>query len=167
MGTQTTNLFFNKLDKFNGDLSAWIKNVQRCCIISNIIVDVVRRQLLMVCVDRRAKAILEDYEETVKAQDADAQIKANDYIGKLKEIFQSDATKELNMSLFESRTQNVEETEEKFMYELFKLYKFANPGVTNDALEIAILHGISSSLRHNIVIFCNKPYNKAITRQNV
>ena len=74
------------------------------------------------------------------------------------------------MLLFESRTQKVEEIEE-FLYELVKLYKYANPGVTNDALEIAVkrkfLNGISSSLSHNIVIFCNNPYNKAITRHKL
>ena len=161
MAEMATNLFFNKLDKYTGDddveLSSWIKNFERCCIISNRHNEVVQGQLLMLCVDGRAKAILEDYEETVKAEDAAIQIKAKDYIRKLQEIFQSDATKEVNMSLFDSRIQKLDEAEEEYMYELVKLYKFANPGVPNATMEIAVkrkfLNGISPALRQNIFNF--------------
>ena len=158
MATQTTNIFFTKLEKFSGEentisLWTWTKNFFRCCVIANRTDEKIQGQLLMLCVEGRAKAILEDFEESEKATDPKRELVLKDYLEKLEEIFQSDASKELNMTTFENRTQKLNETEEEYMYELVKLYKFANPMSSTADVDTAVkrrfLHGISQDLCRN------------------
>ena len=63
------NVVFNKLEKFSGnaDLNTWLKNFERCCVVTNKTDDLVKGQLLMLFVDGQAKAVLEELEEVKEA----------------------------------------------------------------------------------------------------
>ena len=60
------SLFFTKLTKFSGhiseDLNTWIREFERCCLITNKTEELVKGQYLMFCVGGRAKAVLDDFE---------------------------------------------------------------------------------------------------------
>ena len=45
------NVVFNKLEKFSGiaDLNTLLKNFERCCVVTNKTDDLVKGQLLMLC----------------------------------------------------------------------------------------------------------------------
>ena len=64
------NIVFSKLEKFTGNgtvsLNQWLKNFERCCVIANEKDDLVQSQILMLCVDGRAKACLDQFEDAKK-----------------------------------------------------------------------------------------------------
>ena len=61
------NIIFSKLEKFTGDrhidLRQCLRNFDRCCVIAEKSDDLVVGQILMLCVDGRAKAVLDQFEE--------------------------------------------------------------------------------------------------------
>ena len=62
------NILFTKLDKFDGnknkDLNSWLRNFERCCTIAGKETDdVVKGQLLMLCLFGQALAVAEQIEE--------------------------------------------------------------------------------------------------------
>ena len=65
------NVIFSKLDKFTGigdvDLNLWLRNFEHCCAIAEKTDKLVLGQLLILCVDGRAKATL-DYSEEEKSE---------------------------------------------------------------------------------------------------
>ena len=117
----------------------------------------------MMCVDGRARAILDQYKE----QKATPQ-KFTDLKKQLEEIFDSPADREAKMTEFETRIQHVDETEEEFMIVLLQLYRAANPEAkedVNSAVKCKFLHGINDILRDNIFIFCTNPFSDDISPQ--
>ena len=111
----------------------------------------------------QAKAILENFED-------DGTQGYNALKGEL-EKHNTTAIKEGKMREFEARTQKVDESEEEFMFELYNLYKRANPAqsvaVQLTAVKRKFLQGIDPEIRRNIFVFCNDPYGAAITRDNL
>ncbi len=170
----TSNSYiFSTLTKFsdgNGkDLATFLKQFDRCCAVANKVDgDVpVKRQLLMLFVEGRARAALEEYEISQNgAQQTYAVL-----IGKLKEYFDSTAARETSMSLFDRRTKKITETEEEFMLDLLNLYTTANPdhaaAVALLSIKRKFLAGISPTLRSKIFVFCDDPYAAAVTRENL
>ena len=64
----TMAALFTNLGKFsrneNGvDLTGWLRQFDRCCVVANKTDGLVKRQLLMLFVEGQAKAILEELEE--------------------------------------------------------------------------------------------------------
>ena len=118
----------------------------------------------MLCVDERARAILDQYEE----QKGFPQ-KFTDLKKQLEEIFDSPADREAKMTEFETRIQHVDETEEEFMTVLLQLYHAAKPEAksedANSAVKRKFLHGINDTLRRNIFIFCTNPFSDDVSPQ--
>ena len=162
------NVVFNKLEKFSGnaDLNTWLKNFERCCVVTNKTDDLVKGQLLMLFVDGQAKAVLEELEEVKEAPQ-----KFSDSVTKLKEVFHTVAAREAKMADFEVRTQRIAESEDEFMLVLVKLFRSANPAADSPTLDVAVkrkfLQGISPSLRRGIFVFCNDPYAAAVSREQL
>lgn len=162
-------LLFANLEKFNGsntDLIPWLRQFERCCVVANKNDDNVKGQLLLICVSGQAKAILENYEEEQGAQQTYTALKAA-----LETHYNTTAIKEEKMIEFETRTQKIDETEEEFMFELYNLYKRANPdqnaGVQLTAIKRKFLQGISPDIRRNIFVFCNDPYDAGVSRDQL
>ena len=165
---------FSTLAKFsegNGaELSSFLSKFERCCLIGNK-VDVennpVKGQLLMLFVEGRASAILEEYEQTQGGN----QLPYAQLAQKLRDHFDSADTREKSMAMFESRIQKVNESEEEYMLELLKLYKTANPNHADAVLLLAVkrkfLSGISPILKKNIFVFCNDPLDANVTREHL
>ena len=113
------NIVFSKLEKFTGngslDLCTWLRNFERCCVIAEKKDDFVKGQILMLCVDGRARAILDQYEE----EKATPQ-KFTDLKKQLEEIFDSPADWDAKMTEFETRIEHIDETEEEFMTALLQ-----------------------------------------------
>ena len=61
-----------------------------------------------------------------------------DLVDKLKSSFNTTASCESKMALFEVCTQQLGETEEEFMLELVTLYRASNPGVYGGQFEMAV-----------------------------
>ena len=103
------NIVFSKLEKFTGngslDLRTWLRNFERCSVIADKKDDLVKGQILMLCVDGRPRAILDQYEE-VKATPQ----KFTDLKKQPEEIFDSPADREAKMTEFETSIQHVDET---------------------------------------------------------
>ena len=63
----SSNIIFSKLEKFtgNGDINLhqWLCNFDRCCVIAKKSDDLLVGQILMLCIDGRAKAILGQFED--------------------------------------------------------------------------------------------------------
>ena len=120
----------------------------------------------MLCVEGRAKAVLENYEA-----EQNGTLGFNELVAKLHETFDNTSSREAKMTIFESRIQQVGESEEEYMTELTKLYRNANPGIDVNVLDTAVkrkfLQGISPGLRRNVFIFCNNPYDMLITRETL
>ena len=164
---------FSTLAKFSDgdgtDLNAFLARFDRCCVVANKVdADVpVKGQLLMLFVEGRARAALEEFELTQGGQ----QQTYAALVAKLKEYFDSTAARETSNKLFESRTKKLNETEEEFMLQLLRLYKTANPdhaeAVTLLAIKRKFLAGISPTLRGKIFIFCEDPYAEAVTREGL
>ena len=167
-----TSFIFGSLQKFsdgNGtDLSSFLDTFDRCCAVTNKVdAEVpVKGQLLMLMVDGRAKAALEEYELSAGGQQTYVNL-----VAKLKEYFDSTSARENAAHMFDERILKVNETEEEFMLDLFRLYKAANPehdaAVTLLAIKRRFMSGISSTLREKISIFCNEPFAVAVTRENL
>ena len=165
---------FSTLEKFsdgNGtELNAFLSKFDRCCVVANK-VDAdnvpVKGQLLMLFVEGRARAALEEFELT----NGGVQQTYNALVAKLKEYFDSSSARESSMTLFESRTLKVSETEEEFMLQLQRLYSTANPdhaaAVSLLAVKRKFLAGISPSLRDKVFVFCSDPYHADVTRENL
>ena len=163
--------FFSALAKFtdgNGtQLRTFLSKFERCCSVTGKVdgETPVKGQLLMMCVEGRALAALDEFElsQGVGQQTYDA-LKA-----KLLEYFDSTAARETSMVLFDDRKQKVNETEEEFMLDLALLYSSANPthsaAVTLLAIKRRFLAGISPSLRSKIFVFCDDPYAATVTRE--
>ena len=164
---------FSTLGKFsdgNGtELNTFLNKFDRCCAIANKTDGdtPVKGELLMLFLEGRALAALEEYELT---QDGVHQTYAV-CIRKLKEYFDSTSARESSMILFENRTKQMNESEEEFMLQLLRLYTTANPdhvaAVTLIAIKRKFLAGISPVLRSKIFVFCSDPYAAEVTRENL
>ena len=157
------NIILSKLEKFTGDghieLHQWLRNFDRCCVIADKSDDLVVGQILTLCVDGRAKAVLDQFEE----EQGDPQ-KYSSLEKQLNAVFDSDSDREAHMTAFERCVQRIGESEEDFMTHLLQLYKAADPqaktNVINHAIKRKFLQGISDTLRRNIFIFCSNPYDE-------
>ena len=162
------NNVFNKLEKFDGkdDLASWLRTFERACTIAQKTDDLVKGQLLMLCLSGQALAVAEQLEEEKGAQQ-----KFTEQKGRLESVFNTTASKEAKMVEFENRVQRVEESVDEFMLSLVKIYRAATPDATEGASALDIkrkfMHGISSELRRSIYIFCNEPYAADITYQKL
>ena len=162
-------LLFANLEKYNGtnvELTTWLRQFDRCCVVANKIDDLVKGQLLMIFVTGQAKAILEDFE----VQTGEHQ-KYSDLSALLIKHYDTTANREHKMAAFEVRTQNIDETEEEFMFELYNLYTSANPDldpeIQTTAIKRKFLQGISPEIKRNIFVFCNDPYATAVSRDKL
>ena len=162
---------FQKLEKFTGqqgsDLSAWLRGFERCCVIhGKSDDDLVKGQLLMLCLDGQALAVADRLEQEKKASQKFKDLKA-----KLEEVFNSDADKEHKQELFEKRHQEIGETEDEFMLSLTNLHRSANPDADEADLTRNVkrkfMNGISAGLKRNVFIFCNKPHDANVTIDNL
>ena len=162
------DIIFSKLEKFTGDgnidLRQWLRNFDRCCVIAEKSEDLVVGQILMLCVDGRAKAVLDQFEE----EKGDPQ-KYTELKKQLNAIF--DFNREAHMTAFERFVQKIGESEEKFMTRLLLLYKAADPqaktNVIIHAVKLKFLQGISDTFRRNIFIFCSNPYDDKVSHQDL
>ena len=170
----SVSYIFSTLEKFSDDsnmsLDQWLKKFDRCCIVAKKADSAegnVKGQLLLLYVEGRARAILEEYEDSLNAGPQTYAV----LVEKLKEHFESDSTREQAMKNFETRVQRIDESEEEFMLDLVKLYGLANP-THNAAIKLAaikrkFLNGVSQDLRRNVFVFCNNPYDANVTRDNI
>ena len=89
----------------------------------------------------------------------------------LQEVFDSPSDREAKMSEFEQRIQNVNESEEEFMTSLLQTFRAANPSAKDDEIDRAVkrkfLQGIPPTLRRNLIIFCQNPYDDKVTPQDL
>ena len=113
--------------------------------------DLVKGQLLMLCLGGHALAVAEQVEEDKNAQQKSSELKAH-----LEAVFNTTANKESKMVEFENRFQWIEESEDEFMLNLVKIYRAANPDASEATSTLAIkrkfMHGISSDLRRSTYI---------------
>ena len=120
----------------------------------------------MLCVDGRAKAILDQFEE-----EKDSPQKYSELKQQLTAVFDSEADREARMTAFERCVQKIDESEEEFMTHLLQLFRAANPKakaeVVNHAVKRKFLQGISEALRRNIFIFCKNPYDDKVSHQDL
>ncbi len=166
----TLNIVFSKLEKFTGNgnvnLNQWIKSFERCCVIADKTDDLVQGQILMLCVDGRAKTCLDQFEDAKNEPRKFSALKKQ-----LQEIFDSPSHQEAKMSDFEQRIQHLNESEEEFMTTLLQTFRAANPSAKDDEINRAVkrkfLQGIPVSLRRNIFIFCQNSYDKEVTPQDL
>ena len=111
------NIVFSKLEKFTGNanvnLNEWLKSFERCCVIADKEDDLVRGQILLLCVSGRAKACLDQFEDSKQEPQKFSALKEQ-----LKAIFDSPSDREAKMADFEQRIQNIDESEEEFMTSL-------------------------------------------------
>ena len=162
---------FSRLPKFTGvdggpHFHTWLKNFERCCTIAEKKDDLVQGQLLMLSVEGRVLAVLEQVEE-----EKGSQLKYSDLKQSLTMVFDSPADQEARMTEFESRVQHLDETEEEYMLALIKLFKAANhdvkPEDINRAVKQKFLNSISADLCHNVFIFCNNPLDDTVGHQDL
>ena len=99
MATQGFNSLFAKVEKFDGkgdvDLTSWLRSFNRCCTIAQKDDDLIKGQLLMLCLSGQALAVAEQLEEEKKAQQKYSEIKTQ-----LESVFETVATKESRMVEF-------------------------------------------------------------------
>ena len=163
------NIVFNKLEKYDGqkDLTEWFRNFERCCLVANKTDDTVKGQLLMLFVEGQAKAVLEELEELKAEPQTLTSCKE-----RLKTVFDTVAIREDKMALFETRTQQLGESEVEFMLALLRLYRAGNSGSAPDLLDRAalkrkFLQGIDPELKRGIFVFCNYPYDRGVSRDKL
>ena len=110
-----TMAVFSKLEKFDGkgDLKSWLQKFNRCCTIAQKTEDDMMGRLIMLCLDGQALAIAEQLEYEKDGQQKFTEVKA-----RLENVFDSNASREQKMADFESRTQLIDESEDKFMLSL-------------------------------------------------
>ena len=171
MAAASANAYiFSSMEKFsdgNGaELNSFLSKFDRCCVIGNKVDGdtPVKGQLLMLFVEGRARAALEEYEQTQggNQQTYDA------LAAKLREHFDNAETRENSMSMFDVSCQKVNESEEEFMLRLLMLYKTANPNraeaVTLLAVKRKFLAGILVALKKNVYVSCRNPLEPNVTR---
>ena len=164
------NMVFSKLEKFTGNgtvsLNRWLKNFERCCVITDKKDDLVQGQILMLCVDGRAKACLNQFEDAKKEPQKYSTLKKQQ-----QEVFDSPSDGEAKMSEFEQRIQDVNESKEEFMTSLLQTFCAANPSAKDGEIDCAVkrkfVQGIPASLRQNLFIFCQNPYDDKVTPQDL
>ena len=164
------NILFSKLEKFTGDgdinLQQWLRNFDRCCVIAEKSDDLVVGQILMLCVDGRAKAILDQFEDEKGSPQKYSELKEQ-----LAVVFDSETDREAHMTAFERCIQKIDESEEELMTHLLQLFRAANPKAKTDIINHAVkrkfLQGNSDTLRRNIFIFCTNPYDDKISHQDL
>ena len=174
MAAGTNTYIFSALEKFadgNGaELNSFLTKFDRCCLIGNK-ADAdgqpIKGQLLMLFVEGRARATLEEFEATHGGR----QQTYVDLAAKLREHFDNAETRETSMSLFEARIQKVNESEEEFMLQLLKLYSTANPDHAEAVKLLAVkrkfMAGIPTELKRNIFVFCADPFDNGVTREHL
>ena len=173
MAAGSSNAYiFSSLEKFsdgNGaELKSFLAKFDRCCVIGNKVDGdtPVKGQLLTLFVEGRARAALEEYEQTEGHQLTYAALSA-----RLTEHFDNAETRETSMALFDVCVQKADESEEEFMLRLLMLYNTANPNHANAVSLLAVkrkfLAGISPELRKNVHVFCREPLDAAVTRENL
>ena len=166
--SSSMSVMFTKLEKFTGenDLEVWLRSFERCCLIAGKQDDLVKGQLLLLFVEKQAKAVLEELEEEKGQPQKFTECKV-----RLKAVFDTVAVREVKMAAFEIRIQHIEESEDEFMLVLARLYRAANPNIATDALDVAVkrkfLQGINPSLKRGIFVFCNDPYAVTVTRDEL
>ena len=163
---------FQKLEKFTGqqgsDLSAWLRGFERCCVIhGKSDDDLVKGQLLMLCLDGQALAVADRFEQEKKASQNFKDLKE-----KLEEVFNSDADKEHKQELFEKRHQEIGEREDfmEFMLSLTNLHRSANPNSSEADLTRSVkrkfMNGISAGLKRNVFLQqsprCHRNYRQFV-----
>ena len=164
------NIVFSKLEQFTGDggldLRQWLRSFERCCVIADKDDDLVQGQILMMCIDGRAKAILDHFEAEKGSPQKYTALKAQ-----LNAVFDSPADREAHITAFERRIQRLNESEDEFMTSLLSLYRAANPDANTEEIKRAVkrkfLQGISDNLSHNLFIFCSNPYDEKVSHQDV
>ena len=168
MGDKAYSSVFNRVEKFDGkaDLASWLRSFERCCTISKHNDDLIKGQLLMLCLDGQALAVAEHLETEKGAQQKFTEIKA-----RLELVFSTVAIKEAKMVEFEHRIQRIEESEDEFMLALVKLYNAADPdaddAVSTKAIKRKFMNGIANEVRQSLYIFCNDPHATSVTSQQL
>ena len=106
------SIIFSKLEKFAGDgnvdLRQWLCNFDRCCVIAEKSDDLVVGQILILLVDGRAKAVLDQFEEEKSNPQKQSGPKKQ-----LSAVFDSDYDREAHMTAFERCMQWIGESEEE------------------------------------------------------
>lgn len=167
MATSNNNInIFQKLEKFSGkigdDLSSWLRSFDRCCLIAGKDDDLVKGQLLTLCLCGQALAVVDRLEAEKATPQKYSEIKA-----KLTAVFNSAADKECKQQEFENRHLLLNESEDEFMLSLLNLHRAANPDT--DEKEVTrnvkrkFLNNIPSELKKNIFLFCNNPHDTGVT----
>ena len=170
MATNSNISIFQKLEKYSGELSndlpSWLRGFERCCVIAGKTEDLVKGQLLLLCLSGRALAVAEGLEEEKGTPQNFTELKA-----KLEAVFNSAADKELKQEEFEKRHMKIDETEEEFMLDLVKLYRSANPDSADPEkcrnVKRKFLNGIPSNLKRNVFVFCNDPHSTTVSVDNL
>ena len=167
MASHSSISIFQKLEKFSGknneDLTSWLRGFERCLVIAGKTDDdLVKGQLLILCLCGQALAVAERLEEEKKTPQKYADLKA-----KLEAVFNSNADKEYKQEQFESSHQELNETEDEFMLRLLQLHRSANPTATTAEntrnVKRKFLNGISPEVKKNIFIFCNDPHASTVS----
>ena len=164
------NNVFNRIEKFSGkgdtDFASWLRTFDRACTIAQKTDDLVKGQLMMLCLTGQAIAAAEQLEEEKNAQQPYSALKVQ-----LESVFNTTANKESRMVEFDKRCQRVEESEDEFMLALVRLYKAANPDADDNTASLAIkrkfMQGISTELRRSTYIFCTEPFATTVTYQQL
>ena len=152
---QSNAYIFSMLEKFSDctkmTLGRWLWKFDICCTITKKEDSVdggpIKGQLLLLYVDGRARAILEEFEDAQGGvpQTYDA------LTAKLKEHFESDGAREEAIKKFETRVQKVDETEEEFIYKI-------NPGL--ESLNTERMYSCINNLFH-----FHRPTHLSLRRQ--
>ena len=168
MASSNLMALFSKLEKYNGseDLSSWLQKFNRCCMIADKNDDVIKGQLIMLCLSGQALAVAEQLEQERQGAQTFAQVRL-----RLESVFLTTARREQKMTEFESRIQKAGESEDEFMLSLVQLYRSANPDAPDreftKAVKRKFMAGISPELRKAIFVFVNEPHNVGITYQRL
>ena len=164
------NIVFSTLEQFTGDggldFCQWLHSFERCCVIADKDDNLVQGQILMMCIDGRAKAIFDQFEAEKGSLQKYTALKAQ-----LTAVFDSPADHEAHMTAFERCIQQLNESEDEFMTSLLSLYREANSDAKTEEINRAVkrqfLQGISDNLRYNLFIFCSNHYDEKVSHQDV
>eukprot|EP00794_Sanderia_malayensis_P004986 gene4986-5644_t len=128
------NIVFSKLEKLTGNgnvnLNQWLKSFERCSVIGDKNDNLVLGQILMLCVDGRAKACLDQFKDAKHEPQKLSVLKKQ-----LQEIFDSAS---------DPKDEEIDR-----------------------GVKRKFLQGISGSLRQNLFIFCQNPYDPKVTPQDL
>ena len=119
---------FNTLQKFpgEGDLATWLEKFNNCCALANKEEDDVKGKLVILCLTGQALAVVEQLSNELEGAQTLAQVRA-----RLESVFDTPATREQKMVLFDNRVLKVDESLDEFMLDLVQLYRGANPNASN------------------------------------